>query len=197
MKVAKDFSVEDIHLLEPIIDECVFDWATCDNLSGHVVTKALLGNPELFPVPPSERVTTRLFRGGNLLLLGGSASLAFPFSISPEEDNRRNESSTFVSRKDLPLFLISVVKNPYRFTQLGAGWVLRDVSVHHKDIVIDFLNRHKDDMIKEAVRYATEKMSPSDKKKVEALKRVPKDSFPVSSQLCDSSNPSRLHPTND
>ena len=61
----------------------------------------------------------------------------------------------------------SVVKNPYRFTQLGAGWVLRDVSIHNKEIVIDFLNKHKGDMIKEAVRYATEKMSPSDKIKVE------------------------------
>ena len=54
VKVAKDFSAEDIHLLEPIIDKHVFDWATCDNLSGHVVTKALLGNPELFPVLPLE-----------------------------------------------------------------------------------------------------------------------------------------------
>ena len=80
------------------------------------------------------------------------------------------------------LLSVSVVKNPYRFTQLGAGWVLRDVSVHHKETVIDFLNKHKDDMIKEAVRYATEKMSPSDKKKVEALKRVPKESFPVYSE---------------
>ena len=52
VKVAKDFSAEDIYQLEPIIDKHVFDWATRDNLSGHVVTKALLGNPELFPVLP-------------------------------------------------------------------------------------------------------------------------------------------------
>ena len=78
------------------------------------------------------------------------------------------------------ILLFGVVKNPYRFTQLGAGWVLRDVSVHSKAIVIDFLNRHKDDMIKEAVRYATEKMSPSDKKKVEALRKVTRGSFAVS-----------------
>lgn len=78
----------------------------------------------------------------------------------------------------------SVVKNPYRFTQLGAGWVLRDVSVHNKEIIIDFLNKHKDDMIKEAVRYATEKMSPSDKKKVEALKRAPKKTCCVCLENC-------------
>ena len=78
----------------------------------------------------------------------------------------------------------SVVKNPYRFTQLGAGWVLRDVSIHNKEIVIDFLNKHKGDMIKEAVRYATEKMSPSDKIKVEALKRVPKKTCRVCLENC-------------
>ena len=58
------------------------------------------------------------------------------------------------------------VKNPYRFTQLGVGWVLRDVSVHHTEQVIDFLNAHSEDFSKEALRYATEKMKPSDKKKV-------------------------------
>ena len=78
----------------------------------------------------------------------------------------------------------SVVKNPYRFTQLGAGWVLRDVSIHNKEIVIDFLNKHKGDMIKEAVRHATEKMSPSDKIKVEALKRAPKKTYRVCLENC-------------
>ena len=65
----------------------------------------------------------------------------------------------------------SAVKNPYRFTQLGVGWVLRDVSVHNKKLVIDFLNQHEDDVIREAVRYATEKMTPTDKKKVHACQQ--------------------------
>lgn len=60
----------------------------------------------------------------------------------------------------------SAVKNSYRFTQLGVGWVLRDVSVHHPTVVIDFLNKHEEDFTKEAVRYATEKMTPTQKKQV-------------------------------
>ena len=66
----------------------------------------------------------------------------------------------------------SAVKNPYRFTQLGVGWVLRDVSVHNKKLVIDFLNTHEDDFTREAVRYATEKMTPTDKKKVHACQKM-------------------------
>lgn len=61
------------------------------------------------------------------------------------------------------------MSNSFRFTQLGIGWILRDVSVHHLDLVIDFLNSHQDELIKEAVRYAVEKMSPSAKKRVKAL----------------------------
>ena len=60
----------------------------------------------------------------------------------------------------------SAVQNSYRFTQLGVGWVLRDVSVHHPALVIDFLNEHEADFTKEAVRYATEKMTPTQKKQV-------------------------------
>ena len=60
------------------------------------------------------------------------------------------------------------VRNPYRFTQLGVGWVLRDVSVYHPDQVITFLRQHRKDMIKEGVRYAVEKMSPSQKARVRA-----------------------------
>ena len=61
------------------------------------------------------------------------------------------------------------MSNSFRFTQLGIGWILREVSVYHLDLVIDFLNSHQDEVIKEAVRYAVEKMPPSAKKRVKAL----------------------------
>ena len=66
------------------------------------------------------------------------------------------------------ILLLRAVRNPYRFTQLGVGWVLRDVSVYHPDQVITFLRQHRQDMIKEGVRYAVEKMSPSQKARVRA-----------------------------
>lgn len=62
--------------------------------------------------------------------------------------------------------------NPYRFTQLGVGWVLRDVSVHHLQAVIDFLNKHEKEFSKEAARYATEKMKPSQKKQVTMFQKL-------------------------
>lgn len=50
VKIAKKMTVDDFKLLEPVIDGFVFDWATCDNLSCHVVSPAMLANPALLAV---------------------------------------------------------------------------------------------------------------------------------------------------
>ena len=60
VKTIKTFTPEHLHTLErfpvasasllAIIDACVFDWATSDNLSRHVVTKAMINNPECINV---------------------------------------------------------------------------------------------------------------------------------------------------
>lgn len=60
VKTIMTFTPEHLHTLErfpvvsasllAIIDVCVFDWATSDNLSCHVVTKAMINNPECIKV---------------------------------------------------------------------------------------------------------------------------------------------------
>ncbi|KAM7455769.1 hypothetical protein BLSTO_03480 [Blastocystis sp. subtype 1] len=160
VKTIKTFTPEHLHTLErfpvasasllAIIDACVFDWATSDNLSCHVVTKAMINNPECIKVVNS-------------------------WKDAPSWRQRSAcVSMLHFARRDLHTEVIldiceSAVRNKYRFTQLGVGWVLRDVSVHHPQLIIDFLNKHEDDFIREAVRYATEKMAPSQKKLVHAL----------------------------
>ena len=52
-KIVKKIRVEDIKLLEPVIDKYVFEWATCDGLSCHFVTKAMVANADIIPVIPS------------------------------------------------------------------------------------------------------------------------------------------------
>lgn len=49
-KVVKSMKVEDMKLLEPLIDKYVFEWATCDGLSCHFVTKAMVANADIIPV---------------------------------------------------------------------------------------------------------------------------------------------------
>ena len=59
-KTIKSFSADDLHTLErslvlhvsrlAIIDKYVFDWATSDNLSSHVITKAMLNNKDCIQV---------------------------------------------------------------------------------------------------------------------------------------------------
>ena len=50
VKICKKMTVDDFKLLEPIIDNYVFDWATCDNLSCHVLSPAMSANPLLLSV---------------------------------------------------------------------------------------------------------------------------------------------------
>lgn len=60
VKTIKTFTPEHLHTLErfrvaftllsAIIDDYVFDWATSDNLSCHVITKAMVSNPECIKV---------------------------------------------------------------------------------------------------------------------------------------------------
>ena len=52
-KIVKKIRVEDIKLLEPVIDKYVFEWATCDGLCCHFVTKAMVANADIIPVIPS------------------------------------------------------------------------------------------------------------------------------------------------
>ena len=52
-KIVKKIRVEDIKLLEPVIDKYLFEWATCDGLSCHFVTKAMVANADIIPVIPS------------------------------------------------------------------------------------------------------------------------------------------------
>ena len=123
----------------------------------------------------------RSFSHGKQRLLGDSALRAFHSFILPEEICTRRLFLIFAkSTRILDEFQIVVicraVKNSYRFTQLGVGWVLRDVSVHHPQQVVDFLNEHESLFIKEGRRYATEKMKPKDKQNVNYFKKK----YPVS-----------------
>lgn len=67
-----------------------------------------------------DEMTTRSYRDGNRLLLGGSVSRAFPSSISLGEDSKRNGSSTSVKRKDARFSLIQRRKEPLSLYSAGC-----------------------------------------------------------------------------
>jgi len=50
------------------------------------------------------------------------------------------------------------IKNNERFVQLGAGWVLREMSLSDLDRVVAFIKDNYDKFSREGLRYAVEKM---------------------------------------
>lgn len=60
----------------------------------------------------------------------------------------------------------TVVKDSYRFVQLGNGWMLRNMSVVDPDRVIRIIKQNKRYMSKEGVRYAIEKFDPDLRKEL-------------------------------
>jgi 3-methyladenine DNA glycosylase AlkD len=51
-----------------------------------------------------------------------------------------------------------VIRNEHRFPQLGAGWLLRELSVADENAVIEFIKENYNLFSREGLRYAIEKM---------------------------------------
>lgn len=153
--------IECTSIILVIIDVDVYDWGTCDNLSCHVLKEVLLSNSECIEVTTRFLSHSRWFDHGRMPLPGDSARLVFRCFILRDTISWQMWLWTFVIRICLEEWSCRAIKNQYRFTQLGVGWVLRDVSVFHPELVVDFINEHEQYFTKEAVRYALEKMTPT------------------------------------
>lgn len=70
--------------------------------------------------------------------------------------------ANFVGFSDLLLGICeSMVKHPERFSQTGAGWVLRELSLAEPQRVEDFVSAHVCKFSAEGLRYASGKLSPA------------------------------------
>lgn len=63
----------------------------------------------------------------------------------------------------------ALVRDPQRFVQTGAGWVLRELSLHDRALVIQFAQDHLSLLSREGIRYIVEKMPTDEKKRLLAL----------------------------
>ncbi|KAL9187092.1 hypothetical protein ACHAXT_010812 [Thalassiosira profunda] len=129
-----------IDTLGGFIERYVQDWATCDGLSSQVVRKLIERNPDYAPEVQA-------------------------WCQSPNDWKQRSSCVSFVclarhGNYNGVIFDIAtnVVRNPKRFPQLGAGWVLRELSLADEPAVIDFIKEHYEDFSREGLRYAIEKM---------------------------------------
>ena len=125
--------------LAEVFDTHVRDWASCDTLSGQVL-RELMGRP-----------TTR------------KRILAWSRSENPWRQRASaiallSEARHGEVNRDVLAVCARIVKNPDRFVQLGAGWVLRELSLADRGLVLRFLDQHAASVSREGLRYALEKM---------------------------------------
>lgn len=129
-----------LHVLAPVFDRAVHDWATCDDISGHVL------RPMIVREPAARRVLLRWSRDRHLWRQRASA-------VAWVNEARHGEFTD-----EILVIAANVLRNPERFAQLGAGWVLREVSLADRPRALAFLAEHRGRMTREALRYAVEKL---------------------------------------
>jgi len=129
-----------IDRLGGFIETYVQDWATCDGLSTQVVRKLIEKNP-------------------------AHATSVQTWCTCSNDWKQRASCVSFVclarhgAYNDLIVRIVAqVIQNRARFPQLGAGWVLRELSLADEPRVVTFITKHYTEFTREGLRYAIEKM---------------------------------------
>jgi 3-methyladenine DNA glycosylase AlkD len=125
---------------EPVFDRSVHDWGTCDHVASRVLRPLIVARDA-----DLRRVVQ--WRQARSSWRQRAAAVAF---VNEARHGHYDRQIMTVCR--------SLVRNRDRFVQLGMGWVLRELSLADRGAVLKFLHRHRRDMNRDALRYATEKM---------------------------------------
>jgi 3-methyladenine DNA glycosylase AlkD len=154
-RLESQLSAEHLRRLEPTLDLHMYDWATCDSLSGRVFFSMVKREAACLEVVRSWKQVPNLWRQ--------RASC-----VSFVKLGRHGQHTEVIFD-----ICESTCHNPERFVQLGTGWVLREVSLVDLDRVVAFLKRNYAYISREGLRYAIEKMEPPLRKQLMAYGRAP------------------------
>lgn len=150
----RDLDVEFLNRFEPMLRDHVYDWGTADSLSGKVFRFLLERN--------DKKITRKIvsWRNDSSLWMQRMAAVSF---VHLARHGRVTDDVLRVCK--------STIKNPERFTQLGTGWVLRELWLAEPKLVEDFIAQNYVQFSREGLRYAVEKMPKALQKKILNLKR--------------------------
>lgn len=138
-KIRRNLPDDVVEELAALFDAHVRDWASCDMLCGQVL-RELMKRPK-----PRKRILAWR-RSKNPWRQRASA-------VSLLSEARHGEVND-----DVLAVCARIVQNPDRFVHLGAGWVLRELSLADRGLVLRFLDEHAASISREGLRYALEKM---------------------------------------
>lgn len=136
-----ELGVDFLSQFEPEFRAHVYDWGTADTLSGKVFRHL---------IERGDKSATRQivsWRNDSSLWMQRMAAVSFVWLA---RHGQVTEEVLRVCKR--------TVKNPERFTQLGTGWVLRELWLAEPKRVETFITEHYHYFSREGLRYAIEKM---------------------------------------
>lgn len=147
---ARECAACEFKLFERWIDRHVQNWSACDAICTRLIRACLRNVPELVAQLP-------------------------PWTASKNIWKRRAAAVSLVhearaGRHLHPIFTIAgtLLADPHEMVQKGAGWLLKETYPKHPTQTVAFLLEHHSRTPRLVLRYAAEKMTPSDKQKVMA-----------------------------
>ncbi len=124
------------------------DWATCDSFSSKVLSNM---------IKRESSIAQKIYEWRDSKYLWQQRASCIAFVIIARHGEYNDMIFSICS---------SVIKNPERFAQLGAGWVLRELSLADLDMVLSFIKKYYNSFSREGLRYAIEKMKPEMRKAI-------------------------------
>lgn len=123
-----------------LFDQHIYEWATCDVLASKIISKIIIDD-------------------------NSAAKIMVNWSKSEKKWAKRASIIAFVNlaiKYDFDNIIIEIasnlIKDDFRFIQLGVGWCLRNLGVKNPKIVLEFIKKNYKYFSREGLRYAIEKM---------------------------------------
>lgn len=170
-KRTRDLFRNDILEMSSIIDEHVFDWATCDAIASSVIRHVAQHDESVLPL------LVDWSKGRGLEMKQGNTKTdAKECTPGCDVDDPVQWRVRIACVALVPLarhghvddtvveVCTNAVQFQQRFNQLGVGWLLRELSCSDWDRSVDFILQHYHHFSREGLRYAIEKMTAEHRK---------------------------------
>jgi len=137
-----------VEQLFPLFDLDIYEWATCDVLSSKVISKLILKDESLTQVMLDWSRSDKLW--------AKRASIISFVNLA----TKGNYDKIIIE------ICTNLIKNDYRFIQLGVGWCLRNLGQKNLKLELEFIKKNYKYFSREGLRYAAEKMKPELRTKI-------------------------------
>lgn len=151
-RVRRDYRREHFEVFERWLHRYVVDWYDCDDICTHGIGAYLAKYPDAFA-----KVMAWCNSENWVVRRACAVSLIYPIR------------KQCIGKRQVFQIAEALLTDNHVLVQKGYGWLLKVLSQSDPAAVIEFLVLHHDNMPRTAFRYAVEKLSQNDRKRLMAL----------------------------